>query len=410
MCTDQNQDQGPHLEQKLNTELSELREWAKTRLNKQLALHYQMVELYDRKLTKCNMYKEELEWNRTENARFKFTSQCLMDKIEQLTSSDGKKSLIEFEKNVNDHDKNKDTDADPLTAYTEMCTKKLIEKVTEYKEQVEKISIELDNVNDQLANSAKTEEVLLRCLDNLTVLAETERMRRDREESELRKTVNQLTAELDKVQQEKDRLRSVEAKISVEMMHHESAQDEAMRTENAQLQAKLGTSGIVVATLQSRIFDLEKELAELTDVGHVQQEQSQISGFGGELIDGGSSTSMILYQCNLSRTGDEHVASFLDLGRGDDQSIPCLLSIKSSGTAAEDVRLSCSQSTDDDRQPSYYSESPNDDHQPSYSESPNDDRQPSTDTASEPSSLVKLKNRRLADIIKKYESKHEEIK
>jgi hypothetical protein len=120
MCTDQNQDQGLHLEQKLNTELSELQEWAKTRLNKQLALHHQMVELYDRKLTKCNMYEEELEWNRTENARFKFTSQCLMDKIEQLTSSDGKKSLINFEKDVNDHDKNKDTDADPLTAYTEV--------------------------------------------------------------------------------------------------------------------------------------------------------------------------------------------------------------------------------------------------------------------------------------------------
>ncbi|XP_025207238.1 paramyosin-like [Melanaphis sacchari] len=409
MNTDLNQDEALLLEQqKLNAELSELREWIDTRMTKQLMLHEQMVVNYDRMLTKCYVYKEELERNRTENARFKFTSQCLMDKIKELTNSDVKKSLIDLEKddNVNDHDKDNDTDADPLTAYMEMCTKKLIEEVSAYKEQIEKTSIELDDINNQLAKSAKMEDCLKRCVDNLTVLAEAERMRRDREESELRKTVNQLTAKLDEVQQEKDRLRSVEAKISVEMMHHESAQNEALRTENARLQAKLGASGIVVATLQSRVFDLEKELAEQTDAEHMQQEQSQVPGFGGELIDGGSSTSLILYQCNLSRAGDEKVASFSDLGRGDDQTIPCLLSIKSSGTTAEDIQPSNPQLTNDDHQPSYL-DSTDEDRQLSYSLSSTME-DCCTETTSEPSQ-AKLKNNRLDYLIQKYESKHEDI-
>lgn len=290
-----------------------------------------------------------------------------------------------------------------------MCTKKLIDEVSAYKEQVEKMSIELDDVNDQLAQSAKTEDCLKRALDNLTVLAEAERMRRDRDETELRKTVNQLMAELDKVQQEKDRLRSVETKISIEMMHNESAQDEALRTENARLQAELGASGIVVATLQSKVFDLEKELAKRTSVMHVQQEQSQAPVLVDRVIDGGSSTSLMLYQCNLSQTGDEHVASFLDLGRGDDQSIPCLLSIKSSGcTPAEDMTQSTSQSTNDDRQPSN-SESADDDQQPSCSLlSTVQEESCSSETTAEPS-LLEFRHNRLSYIINKYGSKHEDI-
>lgn len=293
-----------------------------------------------------------------------------------------------------------------------MCTKKLIDEVSAYKEHIEKMAIELDDVNDQLAQSVKTEECLQRGLDNLTVLAEAERMRRDRDEMELRQTVNQLMAELDKVQQEKDRLRSVETKISVEMMHNESEQDEALRTENARLQAELGASGIVVATLQSKVFDLEKELAKRTGVMHVQQEQSQAPILGDRLIDGGSSTSLMLYQCNLSQTGEEHAASFLDLGRGDDQSIPCLLSIKSSGcTAAEDMTQSSSQSTNDDRQPSN-SESTVDDRQPSCSLScslsSTVQEDCSAETTAEPS-LAEFRQSRLSYIIKKYESKHEDI-
>jgi len=216
-------------------------------------------------------------------------------------------------------------------------------------------------------------------------------------------------AELDKVQQEKDKLRSVETKYSVEMMHNESAQDEALRTENARLQAELGASGIVVATLQSKVFDLEKELAKRTSVMHVQQEQSQAPVLDViRAIEGGSSTSLMLYQCNLSQTGDEHGASFLDLGRGDDQSIPCLLSIKSSGcTAAEDMTQSSSQSTNDDRQPSN-SESADDDRQPSCSLSSTVHEECSSETTTEPS-LAEFRQNRLSYIIKKYESKHEDI-
>ncbi|CAH1736707.1 plasminogen-binding group A streptococcal M-like protein PAM isoform X2 [Aphis gossypii] len=399
MCTNAtnpNQEQEELLleQQKLTTELSELQEWINTRMAEQLKLYYVMVVNYDRMLTKLRTCKEELERNRTENARFKFTSQCLMDKINELTSSDDNKS--EKVNNDNNQDKDKNPDADPLTAYMEMCTKKLIDEVSAYKEQVEKMSRELDDVNDQLAQSALTEDCLKRGLDNLTVLAEAERMRRDRDETELRKTVNQLMAELDKVQQEKDKLRSVEAKYSVEMMHNESAQDEALRTENARLQAKLGASGIVVATLQSKVFDLEKELAKQTSVMHVQQEQSQAPVL---VIEGGSSTSLMLYQCNLS--GDEHGASFLDLGRGDDQSTSCLLSIKYSGcTAAEDMTQSSSQSTNDDsRQPSCSL---------SCSQSSTVQEECSSETTAEPS-LAEFRLNRLSYIIKKYESKHEDI-
>ncbi|XP_050063932.1 M protein, serotype 6-like [Aphis gossypii] len=418
MCTNTTNTTNPNQEQeellleqqKLTTELSDLQEWINTRMAEQLKLYNVMVVNYDRMLTKLRTCEEELERNRTENARFKFTSQCLMDKINELTSSDGNKS--EKVNNDNDKDKDKNPDADPLTAYMEMCTKKLIDQVSAYKEQVERMSIELDDVNDQLAQSALTEDCLKRALDNLTVLAEAERMRRDRDETELRKTVNQLMAELDKVQQEKDKLRSVEAKYSVEMMHNESAQDEALRTENARLQAKLGTSGIVVATLQSKVFDLEKELAKRTSVMHVQQEQSQSPVLDViRAMEGGSSTSLMLYQCNLSQTGDEHGASFLDLGRGDDQSIPCLLSIKSSGcTAAEDMTQSSSQSTNDDRQPSN-SESTDDDRQPcslSCSQSSTVQEECSSETTAEPS-LAEFRLNRLSYIIKKYESKHEDI-
>ncbi|XP_050060712.1 uncharacterized protein LOC126551455 [Aphis gossypii] len=150
--------------------------------------------------------------------------------------------------------------------------------------------------------------------------------------------------------------------------------------------------------MQSNVFDLEKELAKRTSVMHVQQEQSQAPVL---VIEGGSSTSLMLYQCNLSQTGDEHGASFLDLGRGDDQSTSCLLSIKSSGcTAAEDMTQSSSQSTNDDsRQPSCLL---------SCSQSSTAQEECSSETTAEPS-LAEFRLNRLSYIIKKYESKHEDI-
>jgi len=212
--------------------------------------------------------------------------------------------------------------------------------------------LELDDIGDQLAKSAKMEECLRRCVDNLTVLAETERMRRDRDEQELRTTVDRLTAELDEVRQDLDQMRSVEAEISMEMMRRESAQDErdeALRTDNARLQAELGAGGIVEAALQSKVFKLELELTIRTDAVQVQQEQFP-AGSGGGSADG-SSMSTMLYQCNLSRTSDDQVACSSDLGRGDDQSIPSLLLAKDIAVAAdaEDDRLPCAQSIDDCR-------------------------------------------------------------
>jgi len=127
MCTNTTNTTNPNQEQeellleqqKLTTELSELQEWINTRMAEQLTLYNVMVVNYDRMLTKLRTCEEELERNRTENARFKFTSQCLMDKINELTtSSDDNKS--EKVNNDNDQDKDKNPDADPLTAYMEV--------------------------------------------------------------------------------------------------------------------------------------------------------------------------------------------------------------------------------------------------------------------------------------------------
>lgn len=285
-----------------------------------------------------------------------------------------------------------------------VCSKTLIDEVAAYKEQVETSTIELDNINDELARSVETQSCLRRCVDELTVLAETERIKRDRDELELRTTLDQLTAELAEVQQDMVRLQSVEAEISVKLMHRESAQDEldeVMRADNARLQAQLGKSAIVHAALHSKIYDLEKELSERTEAVPLQQEQCQ-AGFGSEAIDETSSTSLILYQCNLSRSSDEQVASFPDLGRGDDQLIPCLLSSTKRNTVAEDVQLSCSQSTNDDSQPSC-SELNDVDHHRSTSNVVQD----RVKTASE-QSTDELRSRRLAELIKQYESKHDD--
>jgi len=301
----------------------------------------------------------------------------------------------------------------------QVCSKTLIDEVGAYKEQVEKATIELGNLKDQLTRSEEKQVVLRECVNELTVLSKTERMKRDQDELELRTTVDRLTAELVEVQQEMDRLQSVEAEISVKLMHRESEQDdldEAVRSENARLQARLGKSAIIEAAMQSKIYDLELELSKRTEASKMQQEPYQIS-FDSETIDG-SSTSSIMYQCTLSRTSDDQAASFPDLGRGDDQLIPCLLSSTKSCVVAEDnsAQLSCSKSTNYDCQPSCL-DSTNDDHKPSGLDSANDDHQPScstltavqgsAQTASEPS-LDELKNRQLAEIIKKYVRRHDD--
>ncbi|CAI6356995.1 unnamed protein product [Macrosiphum euphorbiae] len=444
ICTNTIRDQALiHEQQKLNTELLELREWTEQRMNKQMKLHDRMVVYYDRKLTKCNVYEEELERTRTENARFKFTSQCLVDKIKELTNTIVEKystnPLNNDEVNdsnkdencniENNQDKDNDNDTDPIATYLEVCSKTLIDEVGAYKEQVEKATIELGNLKDQLTRSVEKQVVLRECVNELTVLSKTERMKRDQDELELRTTVDRLTAELVEVQQEMDRLQSVEAEISVKLMHRESEQDdldEAVRSENARLQAQLGKSAILEASMQSKIYDLELELSKRREASKMQQEPYQIS-FDSETIDG-SSTSSIMYQCTLSRTSDDQVASFPDLGRGDDQLIPCLLSSTKSCVVAEDAQLSCSKSTNYDCQPSCLDsandehqpsclDSTNDDHKSSGLDSANDDHQPScstltavkgsAQTASEPS-LDELKNRQLAEIIKKYVRRHDD--
>ncbi|KAL5241797.1 hypothetical protein ACI65C_009207 [Semiaphis heraclei] len=424
MCTNTNKDQDVLLDeqQKLNTEMLELREWFEQRRNNQTFYYDQMVVYYDRMLTKCSVYEVVLERARTENARFKFTSQCLMGKIKELTSSGVEKSSINSVGNDNDQgkdggdDSDNDNDTDPIATYLEACSRRLVDDVMSYKQQVEKTKTELDDINEQLAKSAETQVCLRRGVDELTVLAERERMKRDRDELELRTTVDQLTAELDEVQQEMARLQSVEVKMSVKLMNRESAQDEldeVLRTENARLHAQLGRNALVEAALQSKVHDLELELTKVTGVAQLEQGQCQ-DGFGSESIDS-SSTSMILDHCNLSQMSNDQKSSFMDLGSGDDQLIPSLMSSTKSCAVKEDDQLSCSQSTIDDRQSSYL-ELTDDYHRPSCLELTDDDHRPSSprrttvqdsaETVSEPS-REELRNRRLAELIKQYGSKHD---
>lgn len=107
-----------HDQQKLDTELLDLREWTEQRMDQQMMLHDRMVVYYDRMLTKCNVYEEVLERARTENARYKFTSQCLMEKIKELTSTSVNKSSINSINNdeVNDNE----NDTDPIATYLEV--------------------------------------------------------------------------------------------------------------------------------------------------------------------------------------------------------------------------------------------------------------------------------------------------
>lgn len=287
----------------------------------------------------------------------------------------------------------------------QVCSKTLIDEVDAYKEQVETATIELENTKNQLARSAEMQACLRECVDELTVLSKTERIKRDQDELELRTTVDRLKAELVEVQQDMNRLQSVEAEISIKLTHRESAQDELdemVRTENARLQAQLGKSAIVEAALQSKVYDLELELSKRTEASKMQQDTCQ-ANFDSESI-GGSSMSSILYQCNLSRTSDDQVANFPNLGRGDDQLMPCMLSSTKSCAVAEDFQLSCSQSTNDNCQPSCL-ELNNDDHRSPCSTSTAEPN--SVETPSE-SSLDELNNRRLAELIKKYESKHDD--
>lgn len=263
----------------------------------------------------------------------------------------------------------------------QVCSKKLIDEVGAYKKQFEMATIELKDTINQLAKSMKTQACLRRCVNELTVLAETERMKRDREELELRTTVDRLTAELVEVQQEIGRLQSIEAEISVKLIHRESAQDELdekVRADNARLQAELGKSAIVEAELHLKIYDLEKELSKRTEAAPYQQEQCR-AGVGSESMDK-STTSLILYQCDLSQSIDNQVAGFPNLGHGDDQSTQCLFSSTKNYVVVENAQPPCSTSTA---------------------------VQDSAETAFEPSP-EELRNRRLAELIKQYESKHDD--
>lgn len=102
LCTNPEQKQSFLPEQQcLNIELLEHLESTKTIMIQQSMLYDQMVARYDRMLTKCKVKKLDLERIRTENDRFKFTSQCLLLKIKELTSSDDtRKAAVDSQEDV----------------------------------------------------------------------------------------------------------------------------------------------------------------------------------------------------------------------------------------------------------------------------------------------------------------------
>ena len=83
---------------RLKNELLELQENVNWKIDQQLLLNDRMVANYQRMMEKCDVYEEELEKIRSENARYKFVGQCLINKVEALTGCKFAKSSTGFGK------------------------------------------------------------------------------------------------------------------------------------------------------------------------------------------------------------------------------------------------------------------------------------------------------------------------
>jgi len=74
-------------------EILELRKYVNAKINQKLLLHHRMVTNYQRMMDECAVYEKELEKIRSENARYKFVGQCLMNKVVELTGCKSANSL-----------------------------------------------------------------------------------------------------------------------------------------------------------------------------------------------------------------------------------------------------------------------------------------------------------------------------
>jgi len=80
--------------QRVKNELLQRQKYMHSKMNQLLLLRNLMVANYQRMVEKCVVYEEELKKIRSENARYKFVGQCLMNKVVELTGCKSVKSLI----------------------------------------------------------------------------------------------------------------------------------------------------------------------------------------------------------------------------------------------------------------------------------------------------------------------------
>ncbi|XP_025192828.1 uncharacterized protein LOC112592882 [Melanaphis sacchari] len=239
--------------QMLKTELLELRENVNVKMSQQLLLRDGMVANYQRMMEECDVYEKELEKIRSENARYKFAEQCLKNKVIEITG-------CKFAKNSTNSDK----DDSVATLQLEVCSNKLLDELKTYRDQAEAVSRQLAGAKDRLAKASETEEYLKRCTANLTVLAEADRTKRDREETELRTMAKRLTAELGDAQRDLDQSRAVVKEMSDVVAGRKPApvtcSAKGLREDNDRLHAELKANFAVETALHARAAQLETAL------------------------------------------------------------------------------------------------------------------------------------------------------
>lgn len=148
--------------------------------------------------------------------------------------------------------------------YTQVCSNQLLAELKTFRERVEEASGDLARARDRLAKASEREKYLKRCADHLTVLAETDQTRRDREEAELRTMAERLSAELGDAQCDLDRSRAVVEDMSDVVAGHKPAPVTCsvggLREDNYRLHAELDASAAVEAELRAVVARLETSI------------------------------------------------------------------------------------------------------------------------------------------------------
>lgn len=145
--------------------------------------------------------------------------------------------------------------------YTQVCSTQLLAELKTFRERVEEASGDLVRARDRLVKASVREECLKRCADHLTVLAETDRTRRDHEETELRTMAERLSAELGDAQCDLGRSRAVVKEMLDVVAGHKPApvtcSVSGLREDNYRLHAELDASAAVEAELRAVVARLE---------------------------------------------------------------------------------------------------------------------------------------------------------